>query len=620
MSRAKRRGFLLSLDVMIAVTILLVLSIFLAAMSFTYSYPEMRYQRLYLAGKDIMAVMSKIRLQDIQELQAVQGCLNGGVLDQDDMDKTLMDMIGALWSTGNQSYQNCASNITAEVLNQTVPGKFGYEILMGDTSIHSRGSANATFLSRLSTVVSGYELEKPVSGWVARAWATKIKKNTTKVFTFHPEGAARWGGELEIWKYFSLNSSNIINATFYVSIHYTDLHSLTVNGEEVSGDISWLHSEYDPGFGSAAFGIVDVTDHVQSENNTVYLSMDNDEYNTHIHPGMRLEITYETDEFDPVTETVKERYYFDHVVSHPNSGWSPRSGAWQMLSFYIPQNATIRDVTFHIRAEDVEDTWSTDCRIWFNDTLYDTFDPPANQTVDRTYNFTGMASQGTNWVLAQMNYYISWGDTFVGRDDTIIYSDPFNDPEGSSYVEVEYERTENKLYYGYIDVGISENAGGSPANPKTFSTVFEDRPLISTFLHIAQLFSSDLVVDMWPDGQPATRIFESPSDRVIPARLYIDPSCYDTSVPNYIKVQDIGCGFCDILPETSLEYSIWVPSMVSYGEVNETEPGAKDDSVWRLNQTLGKYAEATTIQTETSSVAGIPSLWGPSRMEVRVWM
>ncbi|MFC2143852.1 hypothetical protein ACFLQO_00615 [Candidatus Aenigmatarchaeota archaeon] len=618
--RLKRKGFLLSLDAMIAITILLLLATFLAAVSFTYYYPELKYQRMYLAGKDFLTVMEKVKLSDLQQLDTVQELINKSLISDDELNKTLLDMIGAFWATDNQTYQDYARNLTEEAFNQTLPERLNYEVLIDGTSIYRKDGTNATFLSRLSTIVSGYGLGKPVSGWVARAWATSIKKNTTKVITFHPEGSARWGAGVEMWKYFDLNSTQIINATFYVSIHYTDLNNISVNGNDVTGDISWLHTEYNFGAGTAAFGVADVTSHIQSGNNTVYTNIENDEYNAHIHPGMRLEITYQTDEFESVSETVKERYYFDHIISHPNTGFSPKSGAWQMLSFYIPENATVKNVIFHIKAEDIEDTSSTDCRIWFNDTLYDSFDPPANQTVDKIYNFTDMTGEGTNWVLAQMNYYISWGDRFVGSDDTIIYSDPFNDPNGSSYLEVEYEREENKLYYGYIDIGMSENAGGSEDNPKTFSIDFENNTLINSFLHISQLFSSELNIYAWPEGQAPVWLFTSPDARVVPANFYIDPIYYDTSVLNYIETEDTGCNDCYILPETSLEYSIWIPSMVSYGQVNETEQGALDDAAYRLNQTLGKYAEATSIKTDTSSVSGIPSLWGPARVEVRVWM
>ncbi|NIO23335.1 MAG: hypothetical protein GTN38_04915, partial [Candidatus Aenigmarchaeota archaeon] len=211
-----KKGFLLSLDTMIAISVLLLLAIFLAGISFTYYYPELKYQRLYLAGKDVMMVMEKIKIQDLQDLQTVQECLNKSILGQEDLNKTLLEIIGAFWATGNQTYQDYASNLTEEAFNQTLPEKLNYEILIGGTSIYRSGSNNASFLSRLSTIVSGYELGKPVSGWVARAWATKIRKNTTEVFPFPTEGAGNRGGKLEIWKKFYLNTTQIINGTLYV--------------------------------------------------------------------------------------------------------------------------------------------------------------------------------------------------------------------------------------------------------------------------------------------------------------------------------------------------------------------------------------------------------------------
>jgi len=615
-----RKGFLLSLDVMIALSILLLLAIFLAGISFTYSYPELRYQRMYLAGKDLLSVMEKVKIQDLQDLQTVQDYLNRSVLEQKDLSKTLLEIIGAFWATGNQTYQDYATNLTGEVFNQTLPEKFSYEILIDGSSIYRKGDANVSFLSRLSNIASGYELGKPVSGWVARAWATKIRKNTTDVFPFPTEGAGNAGGKLEIWKKFNLSATKIINATLYVSVHYgksaEEFEQIVVNGANVKNDIIWLHEE-ERSSGTGAFGFVNVKDEIISGENEIYLRFKNKVYNSHVHPGMRLEVTYQTSEVKEANKTNKERFYFDHIESGEigNSG----TGAWAMVPFYIPKNSTVKSVIFHLRAEGIEDTYSNDCRIWFNKTLYDTFEPPANGIVDKTYNFTDLATEGTNWVLVQLNYYISWGDRFVGSGDTIIYSDPPNDPEGSSYLEIEYELPEGRLYYGYVDVGISENLGGPVENPKTYTTDFENNILEHAFLHIAQLFSNIIMVDVWPQGESPQRVFESPDSRAVPASIYIDPSYFNTSKLNYIRIEDTN-PVCPILPESSLEQHIRIPSMVSYGDVNETEQGAIDDAAYRLNQTLGKYAVATSIQTETSSVAGIPSLWGPARVEVRVWM
>lgn len=614
-----KKGFLFSIDVLMAMSVLLLLTTFLVGISFTYSYPELRYQRVYLVGKDIMTVMEKLQVSDILEYQTVQESFNDSMLTEDDMNKTLLDIIGAFWASGNATYRDRIKNITEEIFNQTVPQKLNFEILIGGTSIYRRGDGDSSFLSRSSTIASGYEMGKPVSGYVARAWATKIKKNTTKVITFHPQGSGYRGADLQTWKYFTLNTTKIINATFYISFHYTDLDNLSVNGQDISGSINWLYQLNDGRWGSGrgGFGVVDVTDQVKSGNNTIYTELRyTANYHSHFHPGMRLEITYEAEEFETANETVKERYYFDHIIAGPRPFSIPRTGAWQMITFFIPKNATIKNVMLHLKAEDIEISGWDDCRVWFNYTEF-SFTPPANETVDKLYNFTDMTGEGTNWVLVQLNYIPD--SSFRGLDDTIIYSDPFNDPDGSSYVEVEYEREEDKQYYGYIDIGMSENAGGAVEDPKTFSIDFENETLMRTFLHMAQIFSYNVTVEAWPSGSPAVRMFQTPSnaERATPADLYIDPSYYDTSVLNYIRMTDEGN---DFLPETSIEYSIWTPSMVGYGEVNQTEQGAIDDAVLRLNHTLGKYVVATSISTDVSSIAGIPTLWGPARVEVRVWI
>ena len=617
--RQGRRGFLLSLDAIIAIGLILTLATFISGLSLTYHSPELRYQRLYYMAKDALMLIENSRISQLQDFDVIQYYQGRGVLTPDDMDRSLLEIMGSFWATDNATMQDYVSNISGQILNATLPTSYNYMVMLGGDPIYQRGPSEGSYLSRLSTIVSGIERGKPVEGYVARAWATHLKKNTTRVITWEPEGAARSGGDLEIWKTFDLNYTNLYNATLYVSIHYTDLMSFTLNGNEISDEIDWLYTDSSGGMGTAAFGVLDVTGYIQKGDNTAYIMMENSAYNTHIHPGMRLEVTYQTEEIREVSETVKERYYLDKIVSHENPGWFGRSGAWVMTSFYIPENATILNVTYHIRAEDVEDTSSTDCRIWFNESLFDSFNPPHSGVVERTYNFTSMASEGSNWIVSQFNYYIFWADTFVGTDDTIIYSDPLNDPDGSSYLEVEYMLPQRKLYYGYIDVGISENAGGQVDNPKQFTVDFEDNNLITTFLHIAQLFSDLISVNVWPQGQPSQRVFESPVDRAIPARIYIDKNHFDTSTLNYIEMED-DCWDCNILPETSLEYWIWLPSSVGYGMVNETSEGAEEDAVQRLNDILGKYAVATSIETEVNSVSGVPSMWGPIEMEVRVWI
>jgi hypothetical protein len=98
-------------------------------------------------------------------------------------------------------------------------------------------------------VASGYEIGKPVSGYVARAWAKKIKsKITQKVFDFNPLGSG-WGGQpFSATKKFKLPTNiSIKNGTLYLSIHYgketgwPGLENIKINGVEKKGNCSiWL--------------------------------------------------------------------------------------------------------------------------------------------------------------------------------------------------------------------------------------------------------------------------------------------------------------------------------------------------------------------------------------------
>jgi hypothetical protein len=140
---------------------------------------------------------------------------------------------------------------------------------------------------------------------------------------------------------------------------------------------------------------------------------------------MRIEVTYQTDYTKALNDTVHKRIFFDDIEAGEigNRG----SGAWAMVSFHIPEGATVNNAVMHLKADDIENIpFRDDVRIYFKDELYDTFNPPANESVDVMYNFTDDVTTGTNWVVTQLNYRISsswWGeyDDFTGDGDTIIY-------------------------------------------------------------------------------------------------------------------------------------------------------------------------------------------------------
>jgi len=168
------RGFILSLDAMFSVAFLFSLMVFISGMSFIYSSPELEYQRIYYSGKDVMNIMETLDLGDVQELAIVQQMLQQGLITGDNFDNTILDAVGSLWAEGRESYATALlESVFNDVLNAT---RYGYEIIIEDTSIYLKNATSCKYKARLNTIASGYMTGEPVSGFVARAY---LKRSTS---------------------------------------------------------------------------------------------------------------------------------------------------------------------------------------------------------------------------------------------------------------------------------------------------------------------------------------------------------------------------------------------------------------------------------------------------------
>lgn len=180
----RRRGFLLSLDAVIAIGLMLTLVMFMGGLSLTYYSPELRYQRLYYMGKDLLMLLESAKIEQLQDFDVIQYYMDEGVLTQDDLDKSLLDIIGSLWATENATLQDYAANITNQVLNSTISPNYNYAVILGGDNIYQRGPSESTFLARLSTIVSGIERGKPVEGFFARAYPGVVGGVYSEYFYF----------------------------------------------------------------------------------------------------------------------------------------------------------------------------------------------------------------------------------------------------------------------------------------------------------------------------------------------------------------------------------------------------------------------------------------------------
>ncbi|MEM5836257.1 MAG: hypothetical protein QXR09_01400 [Candidatus Aenigmatarchaeota archaeon] len=638
------KGLAFTTDILIGLTLVISL-IPLFYFVIESNYPETSFQSLTYQANDLIEILANLKASSFSNTSTISMLLSNKIISETDLNKTLLDLIGTFWYSGNKSI---ASNITKEVLEGLTEKCFSLQT--HNETIYSSCSSNPKTVSVAYRLESGYEIGKPVSGYVARAWATKVRKNTTQIIIFYPEGSGWTAQRLEITKNFALPTNiTIYNATLYVSIHFgtsksqAQFEQLKINDVQKKNDIKWLYMQ-EEAFGweitTAAYGVVDVTNEIQPGNNSIYLVIGTPNYHSHIHPGMRLIVTYSlSQELSTGNKSFKKRYYFDNVVG--------RTGAWSMVSFYIPENAKNAKAQLHLKTLEVDDTVdlfgrnSSDVIIYFNsghifykDGYCSSQNCYPSCSISGLYyrncrkvgvmnpelflNLTNNLTIGTNVISVYLNNY---GDVHWGDQKAIIYSDPLNDPEGSSYVEVYYEMEEPTFNYGEIDITREMLFGGSASNPKTFNFTLNQsqNKVIEAFVHIAQGFSSMVnasINNFW--------IFTSPSIRVVPENVYVYPNKLSVG-KNSIRLVDFQeggsiSGTNYILPWSSFEYTYLVKGLVGYGNVFNSSQLAIEDAKQRLISQMGEEGiKPEGIQVDSQSVQGLRWLWGPSLFKILVW-
>lgn len=640
------KGIVFTMDILIGLVLAIAL-IFLIPLRMETDYPEISFQALSYQSSDLINFLATMESRSFSNTPTIANLLSNKIITEEDLDKTLLDLIGSFWYSGNHTI---ASNITKDVLQNLTSDCFSLQAQ--NETIYSSCDYTQDTAAVSYRIASGFEIGKPVSGFIARAWATKVRKNTTQIIPFYPEGSGWTANRLEVTKIFSLPAGiTIYNATLYTSIHFgtqrsqAQFEQLKVNGVEKKTSIVWAYTEEESSgseITTAAYGFVDVKNEIQTGNNTIYLVIGTPKYHSHIHPGMRLIVTYSlTQEAFVANRTFYKRYYFDKVIG--------RTGAWSMISFYVPENSKNVSAYLHLNAKNVDDTKyfaqnATDVKVYVNsgtpfyiDGTTERCYSIANWYCKRdivgvmnprlNFNITDALISGTNIVSVFLNNYgdLHWGYD-AGDRSAIIYSNPIDDPENSSYVEVSYS-LENPLFnYGEIDMTKEKLFGGNESNPKnfTFNILSNESRIIESFTHIAQGFSSMIKVYAWFDDLAKNLVFISPATRVVPESAYIRPSIWSVGKNNIelVDVQPDGSisNTNKILPWSSFEYTYLVKGLVGYGNVFNTSQPAIDDARQRLIAQIGlEQISAEDIQTECQAVQGIQWLWGPSIFKILSW-
>ena len=334
-----KNGFLFSLDAVIAITLLLSIAVFLAGLSVSYSSPELRYQKLYYMGKDLLNVLEQVKLKNVKDLETVRDYLSRGILKEEDLNRTLIDIIGS-FAVGNETQKEYAKNLTRELFSKILPENFGYGIYInGETVYNSSNEGN--FVSTLSTISSGYEIGKPVYGFVSRSFLTGISGKTTSAYAYFGGFVGQGNISRNITLpenlsaiqevYMELDSGG--NFTLYVNGNNFGTYEKGSSGGGYMRPDKWVicNSSYNPSYCSLTY--------FHSGNNTIQFNFTGDNITQKYIGGGYFKIKYNTSK--AITTQSLNKYWFPGIYGIINL----------YSSFYIPGTLNSMKIRLHYKTQ-----------------------------------------------------------------------------------------------------------------------------------------------------------------------------------------------------------------------------------------------------------------------------
>jgi len=623
-----RKGFYFSFDALLALTVMTATLAVVSQSSFvasnSFEVTNIDYRAATTSGQDAM------KLASYQDFSRFNGSFRQELVDEtamtdSDLDRTIIDGVSLLWASRNISH---AEEVARKYFDSKISDKYEYRLQVNENGSNtiiyqsSEMPESPEIVSSISRLVSGHKIDRPSEGFQARARATSVTKNETKIIPVPPLGMAPQNSEMEVEKEFWLNNTDQIhNGTFYLSVHYSGashFQQFRINGNQYGeAKFDWVHED-DSGAGAASYGYLDIKDDLKEGKNTLYLRLrGGNSYNSHFHPGTKVEIDYSTGEnYTLRDELVHEKIDIENIVSE--GGGNSEAGIFSVKQFTVPEGTEFVNATYNLQAESLD----SECGYefwWWRQPGWDVEINLNEQTISAecasgTYQkqielAESDIREGTNVITT---FIESQGDTRWGGDQTVLNSD-------SSYIDLWYRRSEDQLRFGEIKVSASENIGGEVRQPKQYQKEFEYDSLESTNLYIAQLFSTNPEINV-DDGINYRNVFSSESPRSAPTSIYIGRDYYSLDRSNRIIMEDTDFNpERSYLPESTFEWTVWAPSQVGYGRLFDNESAALEDAKQRLETEMGEFIEATGIETGSLSTGDQPYLWGPASVKLVIW-
>ena len=175
-----KKGVFFTLDAVFGLMILMTVYGVFTLLSIETVSAEALHENLHLYAEDAIDVMSKTTLWDMRTEPVVLKAISSKALGPDDMNKTVLDAVGALWAN-NES--GLAGDLVTALFNGTMPPTIEWSVTVGngtgyDTIYNTSAMDPKRYMSTVSRrLVSGYMKGRESYGYTTRAFLTGIFRN-----------------------------------------------------------------------------------------------------------------------------------------------------------------------------------------------------------------------------------------------------------------------------------------------------------------------------------------------------------------------------------------------------------------------------------------------------------
>lgn len=320
----KRKGFVFTMDVLLGLSLLLITLAVFYYFEHEAIFPEKKYEKLSYVADDVMVVLSHATVEDLKEEPTIKKLISENVIKQEDLNKTILDLIASFWYAGNESI---ARNISADVLSEI---DFCLNLSIETGHIYSSCNETGKDIAVSARIETGYEVGKPTYGYIARAFLTSIKSKTTSSYAyfggFVGEGNISRNISLPVFEsiegaYMELDVGG--NFTLYINGNYSGFYTKgSAGGGNMTADKWQINSSY--------------LSYFKEGNNILTFEFVGDK---HYIGGGYFRVTYNTSQLAPEEEFTNKKYWFPGINGFINL----------YSSFYVPGDLNSMTIYLHYK-------------------------------------------------------------------------------------------------------------------------------------------------------------------------------------------------------------------------------------------------------------------------------